>query len=337
MKKWLGAVCIVVILAILVIVYTVHKNKEDDARDNNQSQQTLQKVTVSQAYSVFLYAPLYVAEDQGFFKQQGLDVDIITAGGDDKAFASLLSGDAQFAIGDPTFTAVSGEKGQPGTVIASVLSGVPFWGVAKTSVPAITSPAGLKGYNVAAYPAPSTAFALQTKMFLTAGLKPDITQIAPGGLLPALDASKVNIALELEPNVSTAVQNGDHVVYSLSTYYPNFALTGVTVLPDYLQKNPQTAQEFVNALREADNFIRANPSAAASLLNKRFPDTSLSIAQSALQNILSANVIPQTMTVNPTGWQSAIQLRLDVGDIKNSAPYQTYVNTTFSQQADSIK
>ncbi len=329
MKKVIIAVVLLAVIAGGAYVYS---------RENNSQNQELQNVTVSQAFEVFLYAPLYVAQDKGFFNEEGLSVNITTAGGDEKAFAALLSGDAQFAIGDPTFVAISGEKGQAGKVIASVLTGVPFWGVAKDkSIPQITQPSQLGKYSVATFPAPSTAYALQTKMFQTGGLKPNVKQLAFGGLLPALEAGQVNIALELEPNVSTAVKNGSHIVYSLATYYPDFAITGVTALPDYLKNNPEAAQKFVNALRKADNFIRSNPTEAAQIMSKRFAEVDAQTAENALKNVINANVIPQSMAVSKNGWDTATGLRLDVGDIKKPAAFETYVDNSFAQKADLIK
>src|SRR5688572_15824290 len=60
----------------------------------------LEKVTVAQFGDFFLYLPLYVAKDKGFFAQQGLDVGIVNTGGDDKTFAAVMSGDAQFGVAD---------------------------------------------------------------------------------------------------------------------------------------------------------------------------------------------------------------------------------------------
>ena len=320
----------IIILIILVIGYFAFWHNSKPVVSQNQPQ----KITIAEFGEVFLYAPLYVADAKGFFKDEGLDVKIIPTGGDDKTFATLLSGDAQFGVADPTFVAISGEKGQPGRVVASILSGVPFWGVVKNpKIPQITKPSDLKNYNVATFAAPSTAYTLQEKMFQSGGLKPNITQLAFGTLIPALDANKVDIALDLEPNVSTAVQNGDRIVYALSDYYPQFALTGLTALPDYINKNPETVQKVVDALQEAMTYIRTNPSDVASLMVKRFPDVKLDIAQNAIDNMIKSNVFPQDTLVSEASWNAAIELRKEVGDIKGDAPYSTYVITTFSNKA----
>ncbi len=324
MKKITG----LVVLALIIVAGVYYFSSNDSGPTETQN------VTVSQAFDVFLYAPLYVAKERGFFNEEGLNVDIITAGGDEKAFASLVSGDAQFAVGDPTFVAIAGERGQPGKVVGALLNGVPFWGVAdKASITPITSPSQLGTYSVATFPAPSTAYALQKKMFESANLKANIKETAFGALIPALKGGSVDIALELEPNVSTAVKNGSHIVYSLSEYYPDFAITGVTVLPQYAQNNSKTVQSFINAIQKADEFIRDNPEESANIVAKRFTDVTSDVALNALKNIISVNVIPQNLVMRKAGWDAAIQLRKDTGDLKKDAPFETYVDNSFAEEA----
>ncbi len=323
----------VVVIAVVLGGYCVFF-RSPQASPATQPAQTMQKVTIAEYGEVFLYAPLYVAQEKGFFAAQGLDVNIVAAGGPDKTFAALLSGDAQFGVADPTFSAISGEKGQPGEVVASIVNGVPFWGLAKdAAVPTITDPVQLKHYVVTTSPAPSTAYTLQKKMFQDGGLQPNIKESASGTLLATMDAGQADIALEMEPTVSAAVKKGDRIVYALSTQYPDFALTGLTVLPGYAEKHPETVQKAVNALQEAMTYIRSNPSEAAAIMIKRFPSVERDVAESSIRNMVAAGIYPERVTVTKAGWEAATLLRKSVGDIKGDAPYATYVVTSFSAQA----
>ncbi|MEN3366023.1 MAG: NitT/TauT family transport system substrate-binding protein, partial [Burkholderiales bacterium] len=56
------------------------------------------KATLSQAFQSMLYLPLYVAIDEGFFTQQGLDLTKETAGAPTVALSAVISGSAQFSI-----------------------------------------------------------------------------------------------------------------------------------------------------------------------------------------------------------------------------------------------
>ena len=129
------------------------------------------KVTVAQVGEFFIYMPLYIAQEKGFFRDAGLDVSIVNTGGDDKSVAAVISGSADFGVGDPTFAAIAGLQGQDIKVVASVVNGVPFWGVTKNPrVPVITDPSQLDSFSVATFPSPSTAFTLQSQMFRSGGL-----------------------------------------------------------------------------------------------------------------------------------------------------------------------
>jgi len=320
-----NTIIIAVILIVLIGGYFVFKQ---DSRPVESP-----KVTISEAFEVFLHAPLWVAYEKGFFKDEGLDMNISIAGGDEKAWAAVVKGEAQFAVGDPMFVAISGDRGQQGRVVASILNGMPFWGVAKNpAVTEIEQASDLGTYKVATLPAPSTNYALQKQMFESAGLKPNIQEVAFGALLPALYAGEVDIALEFEPNVSTAVKEGNRIVYSLSDYYPDFAFTGLTATPDYIENNPETTQKIVNAFQRANTYIRTNTEDAAKALAKRF-NIPEDIALNALKNLVEKNVVTADTITSKDAWDVAANVRRDLGDLKNAAPYETYVVTTFSQKA----
>src|ERR1700721_366639 len=81
------------------------------------------KVVLSQAFQSMLYLPLYVAIDEGFFTQQGLDLTKETAGAPTVALSAVISGSAQFSIHGPEWTAIAASKGAPVDIIANVGNG----------------------------------------------------------------------------------------------------------------------------------------------------------------------------------------------------------------------
>jgi len=187
-----------------------------------------EKLVIAQAGDFFLYAPLYVAIDGGYFAEEGLDVSLTTTGGDEKTWAAVISGNAAFGIADPTFIAIPDARGVPGRVVGGIVNGVPFWGVTLSKdIKPFKTKDDLNEYTVATFPSPSTAYTLQRKMFLDAGKEPRLREGAFGTLVAMLRSDQVDIALELEPNVSQVVADGGTVLYSLSELYGDFAITGL--------------------------------------------------------------------------------------------------------------
>jgi NitT/TauT family transport system substrate-binding protein len=294
----------------------------------------LEKVKVAQFGEVFIYMPLYLADVKGFFREEGLQTEIINTGGDDKTFAAVIGGSAAFGIADPTFVAIAKEQGQGGKVVASIVNGVPFWGIAKNSnIPEITDATQLKDYSVATFASPSTAYTLQYDMFEKAGLKPNIKQGSFGALWAMVEAGQADIALELEPNVSTAVNQGAKVLYSLSEVYGDFAMTGVTVSDETAKNKPELVQRFVNALQKAEKFAHTYPDSVAYFAGQIFPDIDKTVSANAVKRIIGTNTLPENVIISNEAWEKAIKLRWNAGDIKSVEAAMNVLDMSFAQKA----
>jgi NitT/TauT family transport system substrate-binding protein len=285
--------------------------------DGAEGQRTT--VTVAQVGEFFLYLPLYYAIDRGHFEREGLDVRLVNSGGDEHSVGAVLSGSADFGVGDPTFAAIANEKGQQVRVVASVVNGVPFWGVTKRDdLREITDPSQLRGLTVATFPRPSTAYVLQVEMFRRGGLQPSIREAQFGSLLPLLDTGAADIVLELEPNVSTAAANGARVVYSLAERYPDFAITGVTVQERTIRERPDLVRRFVRALDAAERAAHARPDDLVAFAIQRFPSVPPAVAEAAARRMLTSRVLPSGARVSPGGWRAAVELRRQAGDLRST-------------------
>ena len=322
-KKILAVLAGVAIVLLVVIVALKYRSRPPAAQ---------QSITIAQAGDFYLYAPVYIAAEKGYFTNNGLSVTIVSTGGDEKTWAAVISGSAQFGVSDPTFIAIANQRGQPGKIIATIVNGVPFWGITKNpSVPTITKPSDLDSFTVATFPSPSTAYTLQRKMFESGGLKPKIREGGFGTLMALLEAGQADIALELEPNVSQAATNGYKIVYSLSDVYGDFTITGLTTTPDYIRNNPEVVAAVVKSIGEAMVFLQQNPEQSAEILAKRFPEIKKEVAVAALHRVLSAGIIPKTPVVAEDAWRKALQLRIDVGDVKPSSNIMEFVDNTFAK------
>ena len=78
-------------LFLVVIIFIFAFDKKDDKTN-------LTKVKVAEvAHSIF-YAPQYVAINKGYFKDEGIDIDLILTPGADKVTAAVLSGDVEIGF-----------------------------------------------------------------------------------------------------------------------------------------------------------------------------------------------------------------------------------------------
>jgi NitT/TauT family transport system substrate-binding protein len=317
------AISLTVALTIVLVASFGIWSRSSCAPPNNTG--TLRRITVAQTGDFFLYAPLYIAVDGGFFRHEGLDVSIVNTGGDDKTWAAVLSGSAEFGVADPTFVAVSAVRGQNGVVVASLVNGVPFWGITYRDIAPIKDAKQLARLSVATFPSPSTAYALQKRMFTDAGLTPNIREGNFGAIIALLKAGDADIGLELEPNVSQAASEGAKVVYSMAERYGDFAMTGVTTTALTVRRDGALVRSVISALQGALNMLHSNPDEALALLLKRFPGVSIGVGKAALERVLHDEVIPRSTTISESAWKKAVLLRIEVGDLKEVAPYTEFV------------
>ena len=86
-KKWISLAAAVV-LAVTALPMGVFAAKKDE----------LKKVTLNEvAHSIF-YAPQYVAIEEGYFKDEGLDLTLVTGFGADKTMTAVISGEAEIGF-----------------------------------------------------------------------------------------------------------------------------------------------------------------------------------------------------------------------------------------------
>lgn len=84
---------IVLVLAMLMVTMTGCGSK-----DSTQSKKDLTKVTLNEvAHSIF-YAPMYVAIEEGYFAEEGIELELVTGFGADKTMTAVLSGEADIGF-----------------------------------------------------------------------------------------------------------------------------------------------------------------------------------------------------------------------------------------------
>lgn len=93
------------------------KSNSQNSSNESPSEPTLTKITLNEvAHSIF-YAPMYAAIENGYFKQEGIDLQLVTGFGADKVMAAVLSGEADIGFMGPETTVYTYNEGSADAVV----------------------------------------------------------------------------------------------------------------------------------------------------------------------------------------------------------------------------
>ena len=105
MKKYLTLIVSILIILFFACCYFIEVNK----KNNNE----LRKITVAEVTHSLFYSPFYSAIANGYFEDEGIEIDLLLTPGADSVMASVLSGDADIGLSGSEATIYiynSGEK-----------------------------------------------------------------------------------------------------------------------------------------------------------------------------------------------------------------------------------
>lgn len=216
------------------------------------------------------YLPLTIAERKGFFKEEGLDVEINDFGGGAKSLQALVGGSVDVVTGAYEHTIRMQAKGQDIRAVIE-LGRFPAIVVAvrKDKAAQLKSAADFKGAKVGVTaPGSSTALTVQYAM-VKAGLKPnDAAFIGVGGGTSAVAAMKkgeIDVISHLDPVIAKLEADGDiQVLIDTRTEAGTRSLFGgsnpAAVLytrQEFIEKSPNATQRLVNAFMKSLKWIHS--------------------------------------------------------------------------------
>lgn len=328
MKKKILALVIIVLIGLGFFLNSNQKQVSDNG---------LQKVKLAQfGQSKFLlYLPLYIAMEKGYFAEEGIDLELSFAGNDDQIFAAVMSGSADFGMGDPVFTAIAQEKGAGAKTVAMLITSLGLSGYTNNeSVQEIKDEKDLEGLRLSSFPEPSTTYTLLSEIIRNNGLQnTEIVQASFGAQLALLEAGKVDIAVDLEPSVSIAEDKGYRVVFSLTPYTPKQAITGITVRQNTIDNKPEMVQKLVNGLQKSLSLMASDRDETIKIAKIVFPDLKEAVVENAVNRMMAQDMYPNSPIVIDEYWQQTLKTRMDAGDLEAIQPTDMAVDNSFAFKA----
>jgi len=295
------------------------------------------KVTLSQAFQSMLYLPLYVAIDEGFFTQQGLDLTKETAGAPTVALSAVISGSAQFSIHGPEWTAIAASKGAPVNIIANVVNGAAVW-IATSPDYKFNGIKDIKGQKVITGLMPTTSTSLFIKLLKENGMdaKTDVEmiQVAIGTEPGPFVAKQADIAVMYEPGLDQAVAKGMKVVFGFPKTYGAYAFSAVTARSDV---DPDTAQRVVNGMEMAMRFMARNEAKTVEIAKKEFPTLDPIVVEAAVKRMLADGVYPPSVDITPEALKVSMDTQIALGNLAGQPDYKAFVVRKYIEPAVAMK
>ena len=321
-KKWISAAAAVV-LAVTALPFTVTAGKNEEKE--------LTKVTLNEvAHSIF-YAPQYVAIEEGYFAEEGLDLTLVTGFGADKVLTALISGEADIGFMGAEASIYAYQEGatDPAVNFAQLTQRAGNFLVAREEMPDFKWE-DLKGKKVLGGRKGGMPEMVFEYILKNNGIDPaadlEIDQSIDFGSTAAAFTGDASAAftVEFEPSATALEKEGaGYVVASLGVDSGYVPYTSYSAKTSFLNENPQVIQSFTTALQKGMDYVQSHtPEEIAQVIAPQFPETDL-----------------DTLTIIVTRYyeQDSFELLQDIlesaGELSERVDYEQLVTTEFAKSA----
>ncbi len=259
----LGVVCM-----LLVVIAQFYKPKQSDER-----------VVVALDYTPNTnHTGMYVAKELGYYKQAGLDVDIVQPA-EDGADAMVATGSAQFGVGyqDVMANYLGSEKPLPVSAIAAILQHNTS-GIMSSKSSGIARPSDMEGKHYATWNIPVEQAILNNVIEADGGdfSKVKLVPYNTTDEIQSLKSGDFDAVWVFEgwAGQNAKIQNYDYNYFSFGDINPVFDYYTPVIIcsDDYLAQHPEKAKKFIDATKRGYEYAASHPQQAAEILLKAVPE-----------------------------------------------------------------
>lgn len=220
-------------------------------------------------------APIWLGVAEGFFEDEGLDVQIETAGGGAAIVPGVVSGDFEFGFSNYVSLFFANDKGLGLSVVANGATAREdlkrdFGGVVVKSDSDIQTPADLAGKTVAVNTLANIGDTTISQIVTDAGGDASTIQFTEVGFPDApaaVEGGNVDAAWIVEPFLSQAVEAGARVItYNFNGFDPELDVAGYFTSNETLESQPELVEKFRAAMNRSLEYANENPDAVRAIL-----------------------------------------------------------------------
>ncbi|MEC0297627.1 ABC transporter substrate-binding protein [Peribacillus frigoritolerans] len=330
MKKWCKAGVVILLLCVLVIPLGACGNKEQETT----------KVRVAEVTRSLFYTPQYVAIEKGFFKDEGLSIDLKTTAGGDKTMTTLLSDGADIAlVGSETSIYVQAQGSNDpvinfaqltqtdGTFLVSrekidnfnwdMLKNSTFLGQRKGGMPQMAGEFVLKKHNI------------DPKKDLNLIQNIDFANVAT-----AFASGTGDFVQLFEPTASVFEKEGKgYIVASFGTESGHLPYTVYMAKESYLKEDKETVEKFTRALKKAQDWVQENDAAEiAEVIQPYFEDTNLETMETVINRYKEQGSFATDPILDEEEWNNLQNIMDEAGELPTRISHEKLVNTDFAEE-----
>ena len=326
-------VIIVIMLAIAVGVFITQK------KTNNTEE--LKTIKVNEVTRSVFYAPQYVAINKGYFKENGMEIELSTGQGADAVMTAVLANQCDIGFAGPEasiyvynegkedYTQVFAQmtKKDGSLLIARNETDNFSWQdlKGKTVIP------GRKGgvpYMTLEYVLRKNGIDPQKDVTLDDSIKFDLM----AGAFASGNADYVTL---FEPTASLTQQEGKgYIVASVGEEAGEIPYTAYFAKKSYIENNQETIQKFTNSIYQGQQWVKEHSAKEiAEVIQDFFPDTEIELLSSAIQTYKDIDAWNDTPVLKQESFDRLQEVMTLAGELSKKAPYDQIVNNEFANKA----
>ncbi|NLL77648.1 MAG: ABC transporter substrate-binding protein [Clostridiales bacterium] len=301
----------------------------------------LTKVTLNEvAHSIF-YAPMYVAIEEGYFEEEGIDLTLVTGFGADKTMTAVLTDEADIGFMGSESTIYTYIGGTQDYVVnfAQLTQRAGNFLVSRQPIDNFSWEM-LKGKNVLGGRAggmPEMVFEYILKKN-NIDPKADLSidqSIDFGSTAAAFSGGQGDFTIEFEPHATSLETKGDgYVVASLGEDSGYVPYTAFSAKKSYIDANPQIIQSFTNALQKGMDYVNNHkPEEIAKAMAPQFEETDLDTITTIVTRYYEQDTWKDNLIFEEDSFILLQNILDEAGELSERVPYETLVNTQFAREA----
>ena len=302
---------------------------------------SLQKVTLNEvAHSIF-YAPMYVAIEEGYFADEGIDLELVTGFGADKVMTAVLSGESDIGFMGSESTIYTYQEGANDLIVnfAQLTQRAGNFLVAREKMSDFTWDA-LKGKTVLGGRAGGMPEMVFEYILKQNGINPkeDLTinqSIDFGSTAAAFSGGQGDFSVEFEPFATSLEEKGDgYIVASLGVDSGYVPYTAFSAKSSYMEKNPEIIQGFTNALQKGMDYVNSHSSEEiAKVIAPQFEETEISTIATIVERYKSQDTWKDNLIFEKDSFTLLQDILTDAGELEQTVPYEKLVSTVYAEKA----